>query len=109
MVCSSIPYSCRSILFLSNVCLIMIEKNQFPGLEEEAEGFYSFKIIDFITDPGYGYEHVKMFLIRFKKWNQWGLCIWDTKKKEFIEEPGTLEDYEVTLDELIEKYHFNIN
>jgi len=84
----------------------------FPGLEKGAEDFMKFDIMDSKRDPGYGYENVFLFLIRFTEdeYNgEYGLCIWDTQKKEFIEEPSTLEDYGITTEEKFErKLGFNV-
>lgn len=89
----------------------------YPGLAQAADDFQPFKIVDVVKDPGYGYDHVRLFLIQFidksksgKKiggsqiGGNYGVCIWDTKSKEFIEEPSDLEDYNTTLDKLKSKY-----
>ena len=70
---------------------------------KDIENINKFKIVDARRDPGYGYEHVWLLLIRFRDKN-YGLCIYDTRKKEFIEEPANLNEYDVTLDILKQKY-----
>lgn len=77
--------------------------DKFPGLKEASEEYVPFEIIDYITDPGYGYDAVKLFFIEFEN-GKLGLCVYDTEKQEFVEEPGELEEYEITEEELYKKY-----
>lgn len=86
-----------------------INPQQFDGLPEAMQGFEPFEILGFRTDPGYGYEHVKMLFIVFsgKYCNgQYGLAIYDTRHKDFIEEPSPLEAYETTVVKVYRKYGF---
>lgn len=90
--------------------------SDFNGLEEAAKGYYPFKILDVRRDPGYGYENVFLMLIQFinngkKRSHMYnngsiGLCIYDTEKQEFIEDPTILEDYNITPEKLYSKYRF---
>lgn len=81
-----------------------MKKQLFKGLDKAAKEFIPFKVISFITDPGYGYSHVKLLLIKFKDDKEFGLCIYDVDKQLFISEPGTLDDYNLTLERLFDKY-----
>lgn len=89
---------------------------KFPGLEQEAETFQPFEILNYKRDPDYGYENVFMLFIKLlkvpKKYqtpeNVYGLCIWDNQKKQFIEEPGSLEDYGIKPENLTKKTGFVI-
>lgn len=86
-----------------------INPKQFDGLTEVMTGFEPFEILSFLTDPGYGYEHVKMLFIMFsgkRRNGQYGLAIYDTRRKEFIEEPGGLEDYDTNVVKIYRKYGF---
>jgi hypothetical protein len=80
-------------------------KSKYPGLKDACADFNNFEIIDERTDPGYGYDHVRLFQIKFDD-GAWGLCIWDTRKKEFIEEPSDYEDYDTTPEKIEAKYGF---
>lgn len=80
-----------------------ISLNDFPGLPEEAKAFNPFEVLAFITDPGYGYSDVKLLLLKFSD-GEYGLCIYDTGKKRFIEEPSDLEDYNQTIESISEEY-----
>jgi len=87
---------------------VKTEKSQeinFKGLNEAAQDFNPFEVISYLTDPGYGYYHVKLLLIKFKKDQIFGLCIYDTAKKQFIEEPSDLDDYGFeSINKVYEKY-----
>lgn len=76
---------------------------KFPGLKEASKEYAPFEIIDYIADPGYGSYSVKLFLIEFEN-GKLGLCVYDTEKQEFIKEPGELEEYGITEEELYKKY-----
>lgn len=77
--------------------------NQYAGFKEAREGFEPFVIKAWMRDPGYGYQYVLLFLIKFD-FGPYGLCIYDYEKEEFIEEPGTLDDYGLTYEEFMIKY-----
>lgn len=79
--------------------------SDFNGLEEASEIFGKFEILDVRRDPEYGYDNVYLLLIKFGD-GDIGLCIYDTEKKEFIEEPSDLEDYDVTPEKLYNEYGF---
>ena len=97
---------------------------KFDGLDAALKDFSTdgTYVIDFRTDPGYGYQHVKLLQLwipnvkykyRGKKTDithlgggKYGLAIWDTERKEFIEEPASYDDYEVTVDRMETKYGF---
>ena len=79
--------------------------SDFQGLANIASNFNPFKILDSRRDPDFGYENVYLLLIEFEDGNP-GLCIYDTKKEEFIEEPSDLEDYNTTPEKLYDQYHF---
>lgn len=85
----------------------MIQPTQFDGLEEAMQAFNPFNVLDFRRDPDWGYEHVKLLLIQFKDDLAFGLAVYDTKAKEFIEEPGSLEDYCLTPEKVAKKFGFN--
>lgn len=80
-------------------------KSKYPGLKAACENFNNFEIVDERTDPGYGYDHVRLFQIKFDD-GAWGLCIWDTRKKAFIEEPSDYDDYDTTPEKVEAKYGF---
>jgi hypothetical protein len=93
------------------------ELESFPGLPEAAVDFHPFEILNTKRDPGYGYDHVVMMFIKFtggipKKYqtteNTYGLLIWDMDNKQFIEEPGSLEDYGIEPADLPRKTGFEI-
>jgi hypothetical protein len=77
-----------------------------PGFKEAKSMFMDFSVIAFKRDPEYGYEHVYLLLIVFKKSKTYGLCIYDTQRKQFIEEPADLEDYDTTYEDVTNKYSF---
>ncbi|HUS49807.1 MAG TPA: Lar family restriction alleviation protein [Candidatus Paceibacterota bacterium] len=83
---------------------------EFPGLEREAEIFYPFKIEAVKRDPEN--YNVYLMLIEFTTGSRYkgrfGLCIYDIDQKKFIEEPGDLDDYDTTPEELYNKYRFII-
>jgi len=81
--------------------------SDFKGLEKAADMFYPFKILNIKVDPEYGYQNVHLMLIQFKNGDP-GLCIYDTEKEEFIEEPGRLneDEYDVSPEKLYRKYGF---
>ena len=83
-------------------------KNILRGLKKagEDQGFVAFDPIAFVQDPGYGYDHVYLFLIRFTHDKDYGLCIYDHRRGTFIEEPSDLEDYNTTLEAIKQKYYF---
>jgi len=82
--------------------------SDFDGLEQAMEPFNKFTIVNYKMDPGFGYEHVFMFLIQFED-GEYGLCIYDIREKQFIEEPSDLEDYGTTLENLKQKYGLSKN
>lgn len=82
--------------------------NQYAGFKEAREGFEPFVIKAWMRDPGYGYQYVLLFLIKFD-FGPYGLCIYDYEKEEFIEEPGTLDDYGLTYEEVMMKYEDYFN
>jgi len=93
------------------------EIESFPGLAEAVEGYHPFEILAAKRDPGYGYDHVIMLFIKFTKGipkkyqtpeNTHGLLIWDMDNKEFIEEPGSLEDYGIDPENLQRKTGFSM-
>ena len=79
---------------------------KFPGMKEASEMFNEFTIIDYIPDPEF--EDVYLFLIQFLNGKDLGLCIYNVKRKEFIEEPADLDDYNFTLKSLLKKYPFKV-
>ena len=93
----------------------IIPKSDFDGLEEASIGFDSFDVVGYVTDPGYGYQDVKMLLLKFhRKPGKYehpdgiGLCIYNTETHEFIEEPSDLvyfNEGDLTEDKLYKKYH----
>ena len=85
----------------------MIQPTQFDGLEQAMQAFNPFNVLDFRRDPDWGYEHVKLLLIQFTDDGALGLAVYDTKAKEFIEEPGSLEDFGLTPEKVSKKYGFN--
>jgi len=80
--------------------------SDFNGLEEAAAMFSTFKIIDVRRDPEYGYDNVYLMLIEFLEDEKIGLCIYDTEKQKFIEEPSDLDDYNTSPEDLYNKYRF---
>ena len=92
-----------------------IPMSKFPGLKKASEAFSPFDILAFTTDPGYGYDDVKMLLLKFHnkpgKYDNkdgLGLCIYNVATHEFIEEPSDLTDYNegnLTEDTLYRRYH----
>jgi hypothetical protein len=92
----------------------IIPMSRFPGLRKASEPFSNFDVLAFVTDPGYGYQDVKMLLLKFhKKPGKYdnpdglGLCIYNIATHEFIEEPADLNDYndgKLTEDKLYKKY-----
>jgi hypothetical protein len=74
-------------------------------IEALAEYCGSCDVINVCIDPGYGYDHVLMFHLCFSD-KQLGLCIFDTRTKQFIEEPGEYDEYSITADEVERKYNF---
>jgi hypothetical protein len=82
-----------------------ISLNEFPGLKLAARSFNPFYIRAWMRDPGWGYEHVYLLLIEFNEDRRYGLCIWNNRDKEFIEEPGDLDAYGFSgLTALYKKY-----
>lgn len=77
--------------------------NQFAGFKEAREGFEPFMVKGWMRDPGYGYQYVLLFLIEFD-FGEYGLCIYDYEKEQFVEEPGTLDDFGLTYEEFMMKY-----
>jgi hypothetical protein len=67
----------------------LLDSHPFPLLEDSLEGFEPLTLLSCIQDPGYG--HVFMFLLRFKRRSELGICIWDSDAMSFIEEPQTFE------------------
>jgi len=82
--------------------------NQYAGFKEAREGFEPFVIKAWMRDPGYGYQYVLLFLLKFD-FGPYGLCIYDYEKEEFVEEPGTLDDYGLTYEEVMMKYEDYFN
>ena len=92
----------------------IIPKSNFDGLKEASDMFEPFDVLAFVTDPGYGYEDVKMLLIKFhRKPGKYdnpdglGLCIYNVATHEFIEEPADLTEYnegDLTEDKLYKRY-----
>jgi hypothetical protein len=82
--------------------------NQYAGFKEAREGFEPFVIKAWMRDPGYGYQYVLLFLIKFD-FGPYGLCIYDYEKEEFIRESGTLDDYGLTYEEFMMKYEDYLN
>jgi len=82
--------------------------NQYAGFKDAREGFEPFVIKAWMRDPGYGYQYVLLFLIKFD-FGPYGLCIYDYEKEEFVEEPGTLDDYGLTYEEVMMKYEDYFN
>lgn len=87
----------------------MIDQNRseiLPGLIDMARemGFEDFEIVDYRSDQ----YNSNLALIQFVKDKKYGLCIWNHVKKQFIEEPSTLDDYGVTLEKICAKYKFKI-
>lgn len=80
--------------------------SKYPGLEEKCNEYNPFTILDSKMDPGYGYQHMKIFQIKFNSDNRYGLFIWDGNNKSFQEEPGEYEDYNLTTDEVERKFGF---
>jgi hypothetical protein len=80
---------------------------KFKGLAKASEAFGQFEIIDYRKDPEWGYDSVYLMLIKFED-GEYGLCIYDTQKEEFIEEPSDLEDYGTSLEKLKAKYGFRL-
>lgn len=85
-----------------------IPKSKFPGLKKAAKDFVPFKVVSYKRDPEYGYEHVYLLFIKFKEDKDYGLCIYDTRKQDFIEEPGELEWFDLTLEQVKQKYGFEV-
>jgi len=83
-----------------------IDPDQFEGLAKAMEEFNPFTILGSKRDPEWGYEHVHLLFIQFND-GSFGLCIYDTRKKGFIEEPGDLEMYGRTPEEIKTKYGFD--
>ena len=81
-----------------------IDTSEFAGLEEALAEYEKSRPVGKQQDPGWGYDHVWMFLLEFAKDGNLGLCIWDTQKHEFIEEPATLMEYQTSADRLMGKY-----
>ena len=84
------------------------ESVSLPGLDDAMKEFDPFTIVGSRRDPGYGYDHVSLLLIKFTS-GEYGLAIYDSDKREFIEEPATLSDYDTTLERVCAKYGFDIN
>jgi len=82
--------------------------NQYAGFKEAREGFEPFVVKAWMRDPGYGYQYVLLFFIEFD-FGQYGLCIYDYEKEQFVEEPGTLDDYGLTYEEFMIKYEDYLN
>lgn len=85
----------------------------FPGLRGAANEFVDFKVLDYVQDGGYGCNHVYVLLIRFEYpfrtiCDGYGLCVWNAERKAFIEEPGNLNDYETTLQSVVEQFDFKL-
>lgn len=80
---------------------------QFPGLIDAAEGFNFHAYLDYL--PNSEVEGVYMFQIQFIKERVYGLCIWDSNKKKYIEEPGSYKDYGLTEEQAEKKYNFSHN
>jgi len=62
------------------------------------------KVIAYKQDPGYGYQNV--YMVIFETGKTTGMCIANLKEKKFIEEPGDIEDYGMSLEKLQQKYKF---
>lgn len=69
------------------------EISHIEGFERTLSDFNEINVINYQVDPAYGYDHVIMALIEFVHGGMYGLCIYDSRRQEFIEEPGYLEDY----------------
>jgi hypothetical protein len=78
--------------------------NQWPGFKEAREIFEDFTVKAYMVDPGYGYDHVVMCLIEFTKDKRYGLCIYNINNREFISEPGDLEEYSVNYQSFLRRY-----
>lgn len=74
-------------------------------LEALAEFIGTCNILDYCVDPGYGYDHVMMYQLKFED-GAYGICIYDTQTKEFIEEPDEYDEYGLTPEEVERKYNF---
>ena len=80
-----------------------MRKSDFKGLAKAAKDFNNFRILGSLRDPGYGYDQVFLLRIRFDDGAE-GLCIYDTKKERFIEEPDDYEGYGTTQDKVMTKH-----
>ncbi len=91
-------------MFLESQMSEGTDLTKLPGIETALSEFDgNAKVVKYMMDPGYGYGHVFLALLKFED-GQYGLCIYDSDKKEFIEEPANLEEYNMTTDRLFSKY-----
>lgn len=82
----------------------LLDSHPFPLLEDSLEGFDRLTLLSCIRDPGYGYGHVFMFLLRFHHDRSLGVCIWDSDAMFFIEEPQTFHMWGTSQAEFKERY-----
>lgn len=78
-----------------------MDMETFKGLVEKAKGFSPFTIVKSRADKYV--DNVWLLLIKFED-GELGLCIYNTEEEYFIEEPGNLEQYETTEQEILDRY-----
>jgi len=83
-----------------------INPKKFKGLEKALSEFEDLDILSYISDSSV--SQTFLFFCKFKRkrkyGSQYGLFIYNEYAQRFVEEPATLDDYDLTLDKLNNKY-----
>lgn len=60
-------------------------------------------VLNHVPDPDSGFPGVYLFLLRFED-KELGICIWREDDDYFIEEPGNLDNYDITIEKLFNQH-----
>lgn len=84
----------------------------FPGLRKACKEFIPFTVLDYAKYAAKGSDYEYLLFI---KWNEpipnaeqpYGLCVWNMRRRKFIDEPNDLKAWNISLLQLYSEYGMN--